>query len=530
MHPVSITISISILFQIIQKSTLVVVPKSLDLKWTAANPDVLKCPATKIHFYPLAEYSYNITITRPTFNEQQKAEGILCHKFELTTTCDVGWLGSQTITKTITASKIKLSDCQEAYKRYVEGDYESSEHPPAECSYFSTTPVTKTHIKITPHPVHVDPYSDTLIDPIFPSGRIGFNQHTTIHDSAIWLMTSDINRDICRSLDPIEGMLYFPSELTEPRYLHDGAIIWSDEFPEKTFKYACRIKFCNHVGIRFNDGEWLMLNFTDAVDQSKNVWWSNLSSCHPDVVLRTASVISDIRQRFDSALELLLNIQCINTIQKLRQRQPITVSELAYLIPLNPGPGNVYQLTSRGLLVGQGIYLGSRKPLVDYIRLTKNYSQWQAFDDVLIGPNGLTKSRNGTIRLPEVLTLRTEVHADLSIPVHFHSYTHNPAIENTSFVNESINYLFHNPSLKFNTSHLSTAVGELWDSISNPFKTLYSKILYGIALLAGFIILVKCRRGIWHLICKRPNVKEAAVTVTEIPMAVIPSRADPWDD
>ncbi|AJG39167.1 glycoprotein [Wuhan House Fly Virus 1] len=530
MHSLSILILSSIIFQIIQNSNLVVVPKSLNLKWTAIHPELLKCPATKIHFYPLAEYSYNITITRPTFDEQQRAEGILCHKFELTTTCYVGWLGSQVVTKSITASKIKISECQEAYRKYAEGDYESGEHPAADCSYFSTTPVTKIHIKVTPHPVHVDPYSDMLIDPIFPSGRIGFNQHTTIHDSAIWFMTSDINRDICKSLDPIEGILYFPSELAEPRHLHDGAIIWSDEFPEKTFKDACRIKFCNHVGIRFNDGEWLMLNFTDAVDQSKNIWWSNLPACRPDVVLRTASVISDIRHRFDSALELLLNLQCINTIQKLRQRQPITVSELAYLIPLNPGPGNVYQLTPQGLLVGQGLYVGSRRPLVDYIKLTQNYSKWHAVEDVLIGPNGLTKSRNGTVRLPEVLTLRTEVHADLSVPVHFHSYNHNPSIENTSFVNESINYLFHNPSLKFNTSFISTEFGELWHSLSNPFKTIYSKVLYGIVISVLLIIVFKSRKEIWNLLFNRTNRKNHSAPVNEMPLAVLPSRADPWND
>lgn len=505
-------------------SRLVVIPTTKPKHMIPVDPGTIRCPYGYIHSIPEQYYKFSVTINRPEPIIDHKVAGTACYKFKLTTKCDEDLLFSKTIKNLKANSPISKEECLAAIRK-SKTTPSIVEHLPASCSWMQTIEVSIEYIVTRDHPVGFDPYSSQFIDSLFVGGKTDLLETTTVFDSVYWIADEDSIGINCPPMEKVSGYVLAPDTWNERNMFDETVTLWSSLFRTKSFSNACRMKFCNVTGIRFSDGEWIDLEFTQDKDKGKAMWIKAIKICSPDTTISLASPYELEHHSVQTVLAIFFYSKCQDTVSKLRNKFSISPLDISYLAQSYPGPGPVYQITDHGLMTYYSFYklcnismytVGSDKQTLLGYSLdgkTVESPEWTESGGLTHGPNGLIL-KNKQLLFPSLTDLRAEIEAELTQTIEIHEIKHLTLESFKNTINTSTVEYHHNPD-RINVLEVTrTGIAQFSHWLSDTWGSMFHSTFN--FTIVGFIILTLILLGYRLYKHKRRFNRPADIEILEL--------------
>ncbi|UCR92530.1 MAG: G protein [Apis rhabdovirus 3] len=473
----------------------------------------IKCPLGNLHLPPTSPNQFKVKVTTSSLDSSPKIEGYLCHKTRLTTTCQTGFLGSNSISYSKTNIRILEEECKLATNRFIKNLLPTPEHSPADCVWMKNQDVDVEFITVVSHSVGFDPYSFTYLDTIFIGGESQINSSPTIYPSSWWLSSSDASKIQCLHQRVHDGIAHFPAGWQDNDKYNKGGLLWSSTFRERSFEGACALRFCNKTGIKFRNNEWAMLEYTEPKDNVKNDWVKSLNNCQ-NVNIKIADPFKVEEHESDSVLAILYFELCLNTVSKLTNNLIVSPREISYLSQPYPGVGPAYQITSSGVKTFLTTYAyiqeltdGESNKIGVFDNGTElEFTQWSNFSNKLHGPNGIIKSGQ-KILFPKLLNLRYNLEAELITGVQLTPFQEiqKQVVSKQQMLGDPDRHALPVDGT-FKTEIMLTRGGQAISDIGNAVSTFWDRAFWVIILVLTFILmglLVRIVRGLQDCCQKR---------------------------
>ncbi|APG78743.1 putative glycoprotein [Hubei dimarhabdovirus 1] len=497
--------------------------------WTETNPYQLECPQTHHTFNPETHRveSYVLAL-KPRFASELKVNGFLCKKIRKWTKCtETPWFTKST-QRGIEYIPVSASSCEAGLTKYMHGEEDSSDFPKESCNWASSNTENTEALTLTPHSVHLDPYSSKVVDPIFPGGLSEPRPSETIHKNILWIPIDMNPFHSCAATEKYIGVIYSNSDFPTTTPLADIASLHIDGHKDKPFKGSCKINYCGRSGIRFTDGEWVSLEYFRNQSINQEQFIRNLPSCASDTIIRIQSPQSDTDEDSELTINLLYRLKCQETISKIIEKSLISPYDISFLAQSYPGPGPVFLLDNGHVLQTYGNYIeisqtdrtSGEDGYLGINTLTKArvYNTiWRSDpSDKLMkhGPNGLI-SYNRTIHLQKGLVTRSFNSRMLLTTQHLSDIPH-----------ESLQILSnYTKAVGGSLIQVPTNATNLGDAIINTVENVFDRIgyiqsaLYSISGLIIIYIIIKCILKLRLLLCSvKPKPKQTNSRSTDLEM------------
>ncbi|WGC86348.1 MAG: glycoprotein [Bat tupavirus BS2] len=444
--------------------------------------------------------------------DQIEVKGYLCMKNAWETKCKTNMFFSKEVTHKITHESIDAESCYEAIKSRERGESQPEVYPDPACVWMSEITKRTNHVRVTPHNVGFDVYTNTLLSPSFPSGSCKIKTCCpTIYPKVLWVPTSPVRTQTTSLLfdEAVVKVTITEQKATESSWVF-GALV-----TPAPLKGACKMTVAGKQGILLTNGFWFKM------EEAGEVYFYQAKTA-TDTKVQASTILTDIAQaacpegrefglpkaefvmhRSEALVSNMIYYQmCLESIQKIRSGDKITRIDLARMNPTVPGIGNVYQLTRDGIRVGTTRYemiawspkVGLQTSLgLGMVPSTGKESEvidwhdWRETEDGLSnGPNGIIK-QGSTLIHPNIMTLGVSVDALLVAQHDLRPQPH-PIIESIS---DTIGE--HNITTDGDTTvaHLRGPVAHFWEGIHWLQEGVHQAIVYGTisaAILLSVII------------------------------------------
>lgn len=442
----SICVLSFLLFSNVVSSNHFPYPTSTEIHWNPVSYKHLKCPQYHLSFDSTIHKRLDkITVYRPIYNDNQVVEGYLCRKVTYITRCTTNWLFSSSINKIIHGLPVSKSECIIKIQSYIKDELLQERFKEPKCIWNQINDVENVVFEILLHKVKLDPYTNNLIDPLFPGGITHPNYSGTIHDDTLWISSSNKTFECTKHIKD-DGVIYTASDVSERNLSPYIAMLHIDGYKDKTFKGSCQLEYCGRKGVRFTDGEWMEIVLDLDMSHNLTNLISDIEPCEGNVQLKLGNQHQQEIITMDLTLETIFRLKCEEVISKLINNFPVSPYDISFLAQAYPGPGSIYQLQDRVLMQAQGFYhlLTAVKPIVesDTIGLFQNgsiFKETRWFIDnknISHGLNGLVKMR-GTIRYPGDIFHRVNTHESLLRTTNLVAVSHPTVISYSSIINRT---------------------------------------------------------------------------------------------
>ena len=369
------------------------VPEPRNYSWSQVSFEDLRCPTFLIGPDEVKGTSVSVGVMRSLVGTSDLG-GYICSKEQLATTCKTNAVGQHWISHDRHKTKLTQRQCKAAVMVWMEeGTSPIAEYPAPSCAFkwfrtYSETSVAS-YVSVTQHPVHVDLYTATLVDPGFVGGVCSGTYCPMIHDSMLWMGLKRI-KSKCPAYRTITG-------------IKQDDVIYTDDYPPFSLVGACSMSFCETEGIRTREGLFLIADLT-------------YPACPNSSPVKAATLQFEIDHISEEFHEMSARAMCLNAYGVIRRTQAVHDLQLSYFGQNHPGEGVAYRRgigpDGKGLLLQAHVsYIPIMKvsdPLTEVIGWTKEegvvkWTYWLFVEnDTWAGPNGWTKR---TVREESLVTI-----------------------------------------------------------------------------------------------------------------------------
>ncbi|UAX43325.1 glycoprotein [Bangoran virus] len=316
----------------------IVLPTLCNDNWQGVHANSLVCPSRRITG---AGGLYNVLLGEswhPHVGSGTEVNGYLCQKTTWISKCEETWYFTTYKTTRIEETDITEEECLAAITALDSGQTIEPFFPPFSCSWNMINENPKDFVTVHSHPVVMDIYDNSLIDPLF-DGKCKSKVCNTKHGNLKWIEGSDKERnDICEAQHWETSYIYGDADFDEGNnFVSLGPTIDSDLYGPRDLKGACITNICGIDGIRFEHGEWWGFHtISHLLD-----WTRFLRRCSNNITVGfshdswgVSELIEEITYR---------DHRCIDIVSKLASKERISPFELSYLVQDYPGEGYAYR-------------------------------------------------------------------------------------------------------------------------------------------------------------------------------------------
>ncbi|UOX72923.1 glycoprotein [Wenzhou Myotis laniger tupavirus 1] len=444
--------------------------------------------------------------------EQIEIRGYLCMKNVWKTTCQTNMFFSKKVTHQIRHEPVDVGACNYQLEDLEHGNYQEEQYPDPTCAWMSEISTEKSFIKLTPHNIGYDLYTNTLLSPSFPAGSCKIRSFCpTIYKSVIWIPTQAVP---AQTKAHMFDSAVVKITVRENKIKKDSWAFGSLVTPT-TIDGACELTLAGRKGLLLSNGFWFEKDtgnhiiYQNKQVVSQNHAWStliedlNILQCDRSREVGMPKADFVIQKSEAMVTDIIYYHLCLESLQKIREGTKISRMDLARLTPTVPGIGNVYQLTNDGVRVGTTKYeviswipkvglhsmLGlTLVPGPAHESTPVQWNDWKKTSDGFWnGPNGIIK--NGTELIhPNLLTLGAAVDT-LLISEHLLQLAPHPIIHKLSDFTGKSNITEIDGRV---TAHFEHPTFHIWEGVQ-WFSSKFDKFLMGggivITLIIGCLII-----------------------------------------
>lgn len=367
-------------------------PTSPILKWSMANLSNINCNTGG--YQDVGKHGLRIKSYAPLLRENYTSEGYLCIETIFTTECTENFFGGQTIRYSTESSNISSLECSDAIISWLHGDYQSSEHPAASCSWMRTSAESSVHVDIRFHPVLFDPYEGTKISELFIHGKCNKAHCLTVKEGMNWMsLDNHLPQCLKETLSPI---YVFAREGDKGHYS-----FWSPDYPLQSAKRICVKEFCGMTGFTFDDGTWIGI-LKEEIPQNDKLgeYLYKVERCNNQSKISVQPEEILIHSVEHTVFSLFLKKECEKTKERLLNGEALSRIELQTLAPRSPGRYPVYCLLNGSLLQSISDYQwvtvskSPHRPYISFKTEDNKKIEWLYWShnsllNLTDGPNGL---------------------------------------------------------------------------------------------------------------------------------------------
>ncbi|ASM90777.1 glycoprotein [Holmes Jungle virus] len=319
-----------------------VLPTNCHSSWNTVSPATMKCPRRKIIGKDGLYNTYIGDFWHPHSDKGSEVKGFICQKTRWISTCIETWYFSTTKETQIDEIPTFKEDCLAAITLVDSGEYIEPFFPPHVCSWASTNKNAKDFVTVHEHSVVLDIYENSLLDPIFLSGKCKDRVCHTIHKDVLWVEATDNERDdFCVAtaweFSHVFADIDIDHDKNNPIY-SIGETIDSEIYGPRSLEDACIIKVCGIPGIRFSHGEWWGIrSLSNRIPMEDFMYkchnGTNVGFVHN--IWTPSELIGEITYR---------DHKCLDVLSSFLGRRKINPYELSYLVQDFPGEGPAYRI------------------------------------------------------------------------------------------------------------------------------------------------------------------------------------------
>ncbi|AMK09270.1 glycoprotein [Ceratitis capitata sigmavirus] len=482
-------------------------PTSRILNWNPVSYNYLTCPQHHTSYdSTIHKHLDEILVRKPIYNDNLFVDGYLCRKVAYITRCVTSWTFTSSINKLIHGLSVSRTECLEKIKQLEEDELIQERFKEPDCRWNKIYDVESINFEIINHKVKLDPYTNNLVDPIFPGGITHSSKSATIHNDVIWI--SKVNTTFtCNRHIEMKGIVYTKLGVSERNLSGEIAMLHIEGFKDKSFQGACLLMYCNEQGVRFSDGEWISISYDLNFNHSFTNLLSDLNPCSSTVSLSLSNNYQRNIITMELTLETIFRLRCEDTIAKLINHIPITPYDVSFLAQSYPGPGNVYQIRDNVLMQAQGLYelllVNSSESNGDVIGYHVNGTafiedRWYTDNHKSIhGLNGIVKF-GGRIRYPGDIFKRRRTHDSLLKAKPLLKVSHPTVLDLSKIINSTdIEYGYH-PNSVLDNSILEDTISEIKYLWSHLFDfSVLGQILW-VALVVIVLVIGLSSYKVWR--------------------------------
>lgn len=326
----------------------VLFPVSDDIKWSLAVPNQMECRS--FNPAPAINSGQGIKGLAPILSQEYKIEGYQCVNVKLHTRCSKGFFGNVDIEHIEEHSSTSEFECLNAIHVYKSGEQKLDDYPLESCSWLKTSTESKQIFHITTRSLTYDPYYNSAISELFPSGRCNTSICKTIFPGQLWV--SDFNTKPKCISDHLNQILFLVKN--NGRSVYD---FWSPDIDIVSGHAICRKEYCGVNGLLFGDKSWIgLVNESSIGDKQVRQYLSTISLCNETERLSEFEKSYSVHVAEKTLIDQFMYQECQKVKLKLIDGTPISRVELQTLGPRAPGLHRVYRLNDGVLETGMSYY------------------------------------------------------------------------------------------------------------------------------------------------------------------------------
>lgn len=392
---------------------LLVVPAEGNYSWRPIPISQLRCPPRYLTKKPDKDSLVSVRTVRFDYDYTSDAmlDGYLCHKVEWAVLCSTNFLNQHSFQYALTPQKVTEIECKEAIHQYEAQGRTDPHFPSPNCGWMRESWTELSFVEITPHQIHYDPYTGSLLDPQFVGGRCRASPCLCIHNGTMWIGGQKEPQLCKRQVEGTATLAYDPKGKTK------DMTVFGAELRPISLAHACRLNFCEREGFRLETGDFIQIRVQNSpMIASRLNMYSRRCEEGKTVGLHSSSSHT---QAVDLALiDEQDRLSCIQTSLVIMSTNKASPTELTHFSPRFPGNGIAYRIHMNQLEAATVHYVGvyklpSNSTVPNLIGYSHNdtplyWKDWvppNKTTDYLTGPNGLLKNPRGKIIIPDLEAL-----------------------------------------------------------------------------------------------------------------------------
>ncbi|AJR28606.1 glycoprotein [Mount Elgon bat virus] len=479
------------------KERKLILPLDHHLDWKPAHFDKLTCPKPELDWSEEYKPINVISVLRPPNHKIGGVSGYLCHKVEWITRCDYKWYLSKTVSRRIKEETPTEAECRDAVILHKNGRETSGSFPPEECYWNSVNDESDIKVSVTAHDIGYDPYLNVGVDSLLVGGYCNNSICLTTHSSVIWI------RD--QVSKPCEGMRLETMTVYTSLYGYtNDKWVGTPSMKMSSLNDACRLSFCGVQGTLLTNGLWFHHNVREGPGSQIQI----TRNCPPNSEVGVVQPDFEIKLMDYKLADLQREMFCLQTLDRIRLQQVVTLNDLQYLRPHRAGAGPVFRIRNNTLETTHGTYIEAsmvgttqvnRNCLATYLGEDKKpkcigWKSWHKMNNHKYqGLNGVLEI-NGLIKFPEDQLLDAEWEADMFEYFKLDKI-HHPFLSNISSIihDDTDESLIHDKTVNPGDA-INNWVEVAENRVSTFFKTTGGeiiKIVYIITLIGIIYLLYK---------------------------------------
>lgn len=324
-------------------------PVSVVTPWKSISPESVDCktsvPRAGLELTPEHKYvetkRWSPHVTAPT-------SGYTCSHIQKRTTCSRSFFGYDSIKKETRTSLPSAQACREAFQKFRENHLEELEYPYPTCHWLGDDVSESNGIKITLVPVEYNPFSGKYTDHILAGGVCDSVPCMVADRSGYWFNSSAPIGECFP--DPAIKIFFVDGNDT----LTSKTEFVSLSLQARSFKGACKAKYCGLDGFLLNTNEWIEYGrqFSNRFS-SANAIRDCYNTSKSYAYLTTQAIIGQV---LGSSQSDALLAECRKVKDKLMLGEPISRTDLQLFAPESEGRGPVYRFFNGSLQVATAKY------------------------------------------------------------------------------------------------------------------------------------------------------------------------------
>lgn len=279
--------------------------------------------------------------------------GFICETIDFQTTSDENWLWGSTITHSKKILQSENHDCVLALERHLSGDMSVPYYPDPECYYARIYTSQNKLIQITEMKLPYDPYKGVILSNHLMHTECSHVLCMMMDSKSIWIM-DHANEGFCKEEQPSNEIEVWAQGYGDFKAGEDIEL-WSFDAILGKRKTACRMQFCNILGMRFPSGDWIGLP-KSMKDSNKVALTADLKPCNSTTKVNNR----DVKALVDQSLLVLDGEErrgsCVQAKIRLIDSGKFSRADLQNFIPKTPGNHPVYMIDNNTLMDRIGHY------------------------------------------------------------------------------------------------------------------------------------------------------------------------------
>lgn len=319
------------------ESIIIVYPKSVSSSYKITNLANIKCPKQSDYLIkPKWATNTAVRMYKPKIETSIEIPGYICKTIKLSHTCIENWLFSSSYKKELTIVKSKVEDCLLEIERSLSGSVDPLSYPDPVCRYGTDNVQVTYKLAITRMSMPYDPYKNTVTSNHLLNHECSRTPCLTSNGNSLWVVDHN-HEKFCNDISDFDSIDVWIKDkfnnITDNEF-------WSHDELLGRVKFACKLKYCNKEGIRFQNGDWIA--FKDADTALNSNFANKLKECNKNSKINTLDTIGIIDNRFISHDARYKKENCLKSRIQFLEDRSISRSSLQDLMPTTPGKHPVY--------------------------------------------------------------------------------------------------------------------------------------------------------------------------------------------